>query len=94
MPRREEYAYDPVNLDDTGTNPSIPQEKAPKSFGGLRQFIQALQAAASDQESRKGSSWSWGAALLLSFLFNVVLVVALSQTYRKTGTSDASRYGM
>ena len=93
MPRREDYEYGPVNADDTGAAPSRPQEKAPTSFGGFRGFIEALQASAAEKEGRKGSSWSWGVALLLSFLFNVVLVVALSQTYRKSGTSDVSRYG-
>ena len=94
MPRRDEYLYDPLNLDDASAAPSIPQTEAPRSFGGFRQFIQALQASASEQEGRKGSSRSWGVALLLSFLFNVVLVVALAQTYRNGSQSDLSLFGM
>ncbi|KAI9663962.1 MAG: hypothetical protein M1821_007453 [Bathelium mastoideum] len=92
MTRRGEYQYDPVDLDDTGAAPSQPPGQASRSFGGFRQFIQALQTAAAEQDGRKGTSRSWGAALLLSFLFNVVLVVALAQTYRRGSKSDVSEY--
>ena len=93
MPHREEYQYDRLNVDDTGAAPSVPHDKPPRPFGKFRQFIQTLQASAATQEGRQGTSHSWGAALLLSFLFNLVLVVALAQTYRKGDKSDVSRYG-
>ncbi|KAF2232967.1 hypothetical protein EV356DRAFT_534253 [Viridothelium virens] len=92
MPRREEYQYDPINLDDTGTASSLPREQARRNFGGFGQFIKSLQVAASERNGGNGSSRSWGVALLLSFVFNVMLVAALAQMYRKTKKPDASLY--
>ncbi|KAI9703049.1 MAG: hypothetical protein M1820_006040 [Bogoriella megaspora] len=91
MPRREGYEYAAVNLDETGAT-AVPPEKAPKSFGSFRNFLNALQTAASQKEEGNGSSRSWSAALLISFVFNILLVVALAQTYRKGSKSDVSEY--